>query len=87
MTIKQLLDWQSRQCEPVHDYVDDVPVVIQRAVPGLDATHFQFLRDRTHFLLSWAYVTEKAAVQLLRNSLEVDIRTCTTGTIQIDLRC
>eukprot|EP00892_Ulva_mutabilis_P000522 jgi/Ulvmu1/10470/UM064_0007.1 len=53
--------------------MEQVPVVIQRAVPGLDATQFQFLRERTHFLLSWAYVTEKTAVQLLRNSLQVCI--------------
>ena len=71
VTIKQLLQWHACQFEPVHKDSDAVPIVIERAVPGLDATQFQFLRDRVHFLLSWAYVREKPAVQLLRHSLEV----------------
>lgn len=71
VTIKQLMDWQVLNREHVSEDANHVPEVIQRAVPGLDAAKFEFLKDRTHFLLSWAYVQQKPALQLLRNSLEV----------------
>ena len=71
VTLKQLLEWQANQSEPAYEELNYVPLVVQRAVPGIDGSQFQFLRERTHFLLSWAYVQEKPALQLLRNSLEV----------------
>lgn len=74
VTMKQLLEWHGRQSELSREESNHVPLVVQRAVPGLDATHFQFLRERMHFLLRWAYVKEKPALHLLRNALEVRLR-------------
>ena len=74
VTIKQLLDHQD-QCKEQHSTShvgqSGVPPVIQRAMPGLRAPDFVKLRMQTHFLLSWAFVREAEAINLLRNSLQV----------------
>jgi hypothetical protein len=75
VTIKQLLEYQDRvNGHPKsHSAENDVPPVIQRAIPGLQAEQFFILRHKTDFLLSWAYVRVSEAFRLLRNSLEVGV--------------
>jgi hypothetical protein len=74
VTIKQLLDYDNQQNgmqPPSNGGQVEVPLVIQRAMPGLKAAEFMKLRLQTHFLLSWAFVKEAEAINLLRNSLQV----------------